>query len=305
MSNAPGDQAVVLILVSTIRQRSCARLLIDSVRSFGGALSRCPIWLLEADPQRAPCGSLESMGVQVLPLTVPETVSHLWFSGKVYACARAEELAAPGAKSLIWLSSDCLVIKPPLLLDLASSFDAAVRPVHIRNIGLLSSEPLDGFWKRVYEAVGVNDIQATVESFVDRQHIRAYFNSHALAVNPSEGLFRQWFESFQSLVCDQEFQSGHCQDQLHQIFLHQAILSALIATKLDPPRICTLPPDYSYPYNLHGSIPLDRRASALNDLVCIAYEDRSLDPGVVNDININEPLRSWLSIRAHQIQLEA
>jgi hypothetical protein len=74
-----------------------------------------------------------------------------------------------------------------------------------------------------------------------------------------------------------------------------------VVTLLDPERIRMLPPDYSYPYNLHQVVPPDRRALALNDLVSIAYEDRSLDPDVVDDIAIHEPLRSWLSVRAHEI----
>jgi hypothetical protein len=210
-------------------------------------------------------------------------------------------MAIPGIRSLIWLSPDCLIIKSPLLFDLAPAWDAAVRPVHVRNVGLLATEPLDGFWRKVYETVGVQDVQTTVESFVDAQHIRAYFNSHALAVDPSKGLFRRWFECFEALVCDQEFQLSSCRDERHRIFLHQAVLSALVVTLLDPERIRMLPPDYSYPYNLHQVVPPDRRALALNDLVSIAYEDRSLDPDVVDDIAIHEPLRSWLSVRAHEI----
>lgn len=298
MSNTTDDRTVFLVLVSTIGQRSGARLLVDSIRSFGGALGDCPIWLFEADPQGAPCKSLEGTGVRVLPLTVPETVRHYWFAGKVYACAQAEKLAAPGIRSLVWLSTDCLIIQPPLLFDLAPSFDAAVRPVHVRNVGLAATEPVDGFWREVYRTVGVQDIGITVESFIGAQHIRAYFNSHALAINPSKGLFRRWFECFESLVCDQEFQSSSCRDELHQVYLHQAVLSALVVTLLDPQRIRTLPPTYSYPYNLHQSVPPDRRASALNDVVSIAYEGRLLDPDVVDDVSINEPLRSWLSARA-------
>jgi len=238
------------------------------------------------------------VGVRVFPLTVPDTVSRYWFAGKVCACARAEELAVPRVQSLIWLSPDCLIIKPPLLFDLGPSFDAAVRPVHIRNVGLGVTEPLDDFWKKICETVGVRDIQTAVESFVDAQHIRAYFNSHALAVNPAKGLFRRWFECFESLVCDQEFQSSSCQDEHHQIFLHQAVLSALLVTSLDSKRTRVLPPDYNYPYNLHQSVPLDRQALALDDLVCITYEDRSLDPNVVDDIDIHDPLRSWLYAHA-------
>jgi hypothetical protein len=298
MNDTPGDRLVFVTLVGTARQESPARLLIDSIRAFGGALRDCPIWVFEADPEGAPCGDLESLGVRVLPLTVPATVRPNWFAGKVSACAQAEELAAPGVRSLVWLSPDCLVINPPLLFDLAAGFDVAVRPVHIKNVGLLATEPVDDFWRAVYQAVGVRDIEATVESFVDVQRIRAYFNSHAFAVNPAKGLLRRWFECFEALVCDQDFQSGPCHDQRHHIFLHQAVLSALIATVPDPRRVRSLPPEYSYPYNLHQSVLPDRQAMALNDLVCIAYEDRPLDPSVVDDIAIREPLRSWLSARS-------
>jgi hypothetical protein len=290
-------ETVFVTRVGTTRQRAGARLLIDSIRAFGGSLRHCPVWLFEADPQQVDCGDLEGVDVQVLPLVVPDTVRHYWYAAKVCACARAEEMAAQSVRSLVWLSPHCFVVNPPLLFDLASSFDAAVRPVHVTNVGLGAGELVDGFWRRIYEAVGVQDIQTAVESFVEKQRIRAYFNSHALAINPSKWVFRQWFELFESLVCDQVFQSEFCQDVRHQVFLHPAILSALLVTSLGPKRIRTLPPDYAYPYNLHERVPPDRRAVALNDLVCVAYDERSLDPGLMEDIQVREPLRSWLSAR--------
>jgi hypothetical protein len=295
MSDTIMDQTMFLTLVRTTSERSCARILIDSIRSFGGVLSHCPIWLFEANPQRAPCDSLGGMDVQVFSLSVPDPVRHYYFADKVYACAQAEEMVTPRVQSLIWIDPVCLIIRPPLLFDLGQSFDAAVRPVHIRNVGLAPTEPLDGFWKKICETVGVHDIQTTVETFVDAQRIRSYFNSHAFAINPSKDLLRRWFECFEALVCDEEYQKDTCQDERHQIFLHQAVWSALLVTRLGPKRVRVLPPDYNYPYNLHQSVPPDRRASALNDLVCIAYEDRSLDPNLVDDIDIRNPLRSWLS----------
>jgi hypothetical protein len=294
MSDTIVDRTVLLTLVRTIGGRTKARILVDSIRSFGETMSQCPIWLFEANPKEAPCQSMENMGVHVLPLSVPDTLRHYFFADKVCACAQAESLATVKIQSLIWIDPSCLVIKPPLLFDLGQSHDAAVRPVHIRNVGLPPTEPLDGFWKKIYQVVGVKDIQATVETFVDVQRIRSYFNSHAFAINPSKGTLSQWLDTFEDLVRDEEFQSMYCQDELHRIFLHQAILSALLTTSLDPKRIRILPPDYNYPYNLHQSVPLDRRALSLNDLVCIAYEDRPLNPNVVDDINIREPLRSWL-----------
>ena len=187
-----------------------------------------------------------------------------------------------------------------MLFDLADAYDAAVRPVHIQNVGLLAIEPVDAFWTGVYEAAGVQDIETTVESFVDVRRLRAYYNSAAFAARPGTGLFQRWFNCFEGLVCDQAFQSGPAQDEWHQVFLHQAILSTLITTMLDPQRIRVLPPEYGYPYNLHGSVPPERQAKTLNELACVIYEERSTDPARMHDIEIHEPLRSWLSAHTDQ-----
>ncbi len=55
-------------------------------------------------------------------------------------------------------------------------------------------------------------------------------------------------------------------------------------------------------YHVLGStaVPPDKRALALNDLACIAYEDRSLDSNVMYDIEVHEPLRSWLSAHTNE-----
>ncbi len=295
MGNPKNDKIVFFTLVYSAQQMRRAGLLIDGIRSFGGALKDCPIWLFQANPEVKLYASLESKDVKIIPLNTPATTKSYLFARKVYAFAKAEELAAPETQSLIWLIPECLIVKPPMLFELGQSFDAAVRPVHIKNVGLLATEPLDDFWKKIYDVAGVSDIKSTVESFVDIKRIRAYFNSAALSVNPSKGLFRRWFECFVALVCDQEFQLSSCQDKLHQIFLHQAILSTLLVTMLEPERTRILPPDYGYPYNLHQSVPPERRARVLNDLVCVIYEERPMDPNRIDDIEIHEPLRTFLA----------
>jgi hypothetical protein len=192
------------------------------------------------------------------------------------------------------MDQTCLIVNPPLLYVLGSEFDAALRPVHIRNVGLRWDDPVDPFWRRIYEVVGVQDMHMTVESFVDQQKLRAYYNSHAFSINPSLGLYRQWFEYFQRLVLDQDFQRLACQDDPHQIFLFQALLSTLLVAALEPQRIRILPAVYNYPYNLQQSVPEGVRARSLNDVVSIAYEDRTLNPDEMKDIDIDQPLRSWL-----------
>lgn len=294
MSRPAADQTVFVTAVRSRRGRSYARLLIDSIRSFGGALSHSPIWLFEADDLAVAGDGAANMDAQVFPLETPGTVEHYWFAEKVWACAQAERMCDPSVQSLVWIAPDVLILRPPLLFSLGQAFDAAVRPVHITNVGLPHTAPLDAFWTKIASNAGVQDLDGTVETFVDRQRIRPYFNSHAFSINPSVGLLGEWYERFEALVGDEAFQAELRQDQAHQIFLHQAVLSALLATRLDPSRIRTLPPDYNYPYNLHAQVPTDRRAEALNDLACIAYEGRTLDPSRMDDIEIQEPLRSWL-----------
>lgn len=289
---------VFLTLVSSDQGARLTSLLIDSLRAFGGALRGCPIWLFDATSGTAGARYRGSPGVRVLPLIVPEQIEHYPFAAKVYACARAEEHARDaGVRSLVWIDSSCLVVRPPALFDLGRGFDAVLRPVHIRNVGLRASEAVDGYWQKVFESVGVHDVTATVESFVDAERVRAYFNTHAFSVNTEKGLLREWFGCFRRLVLDGDFQAGFCSDRLRKIFLHQAVLSALVAASLDPDRVRILPPDYNYPYHLHQSVPAARRARALNDLVCVAYEDEPPDPGGAGGLEVREPLKTWLAER--------
>ena len=117
MNDTSVSHTVFLTMVRTVRERACTRLLIDSIRSFGGALSQCPVWLFEADPRQAPCEGMASDGVRIIPLDVPDTVRGYHFADKVCACARAEGMVPPEVRSLIWIAPVCLIIKPPLLFD--------------------------------------------------------------------------------------------------------------------------------------------------------------------------------------------
>lgn len=285
---------VFLTEIHTLEHKRFIRILLASLRTFGGALAGSPFWVFEADPDNAPCEDLAGEAVRIIPLDTPPVLRAVDFGDKVYACACAEDLAPAGTETLAWIDPACLVVQPPRLYDLGGAVDAALRPVHIRNVGLRAADPLDDYWQRVYTAAGVADVALTVESFVDRQRLRAYFNTHAFAVNPGRGILRRWLACFIELIGDLGFQAGPCRAELHRIFLHQAIFSALIAAAVPPERLRILPPEYNYPYNLHASLPPERRARAFNDLITLTYENRTIDPAELADIAVDEPLRTWL-----------
>ena len=294
MGATMNDKIVFLTMVHSPAEKTGAKLLIQSLRQFGREMSQCPFWIFETDQAHGSCTDLIPLNVEVFQLEENNATKHYIFSSKVSACHQAERMAPPKTKALVWMDTNCLIVQPPLLFDLGDSFDAAVRPVHIRNVGLTRKDPLDEYWRGVYSAIGMDDLPGAVDSFVDGQHLRPYFNSHAFAINPALGLMRKWSEKFDSLVCDRDFQKRACKDDLHQIFLFQAILSALLATSIPSERLRILPTTYNYPYNLHDRVPARKRAQSLNELVCFTYEDRVIQPDAVTDIQIHEPLRSWL-----------
>jgi hypothetical protein len=285
----------IFLTTASVKNEPLVRLLIDSLRSFGGELAEAPFWVFSTDPD--PVRGLETVSTNVLPLPVSDKAAGYLFGKKVAACARAEELAPAGTRSLVWIDPACLIVQPPALFVLDADCEAAFRPVHIRNVGLPPSEPVDMFWQGIYATVGVEDVPSTVTSFVDGQLLRTYFNSHAFAINPRLGLMHLWYELFQKLVGDTAFQSTACADDRHQIFLFQALLSTLVATSIEPGKVRILPYTYNYPYNLQARIPAEKRLATLNEIVCFPYEELSIHPSKLTRIEVREPLRAWLEAR--------
>ena len=298
MNETFGNDLRFLLMFRSEESERLAQTVIESLRAFGGPLRNCEVWAFLLDPARLSHALHDVERVRSVPLALPEDCLPYPFAEKVYACSLAEEMAGPGVRSLVWLGLDCLIINPPVLFDLGPApgvapADAAFRPVHHRNVGSPAHEPPDGFWQGIYRDLGGGEMPYTIESFADRQTLRPYFNTHCFAFDPATGLGHAWWEHFQALASDQAFQVGPCSDGAHQIFLHQAVLSTLVAKRLDRDRVRLLPPEYNYPLNLLGEMPPALRVPVLNDLVNAVYEEAF----PWTEIEVHEPLRSWLRER--------
>ena len=105
---------------------------------------------------------------------------------------------------------------------------------------------------------------------------------------------KAWQEDFQSLTTDETFIKTFCADDLHRIFLHQALFSALFCQRLEWDCIRLLSPEYSYPLHLHHEIQPERQAAVLDSLVCPVYEEPFEFPRTLNGLKANEPLAGWL-----------
>jgi hypothetical protein len=294
-TDTPAGGTRFLVMFRSEGAERLARVAIESLRAFGGPLRDCPVWVFVLDPDRVSHVLPGLEGVRRLPLVVKGEAGRYPFAQKVYGCAQAEAMAGPEVRSLVWLRLDCLVINPPVLFTLgaapgAPAADAAFRPVHHQNVGSPAEEAPDSFWQGIYRGLEVDEMPYTVESFADGKTLRPYFNTHCFAFDPATRLGRAWWEGFKTMVRDEAFQAGPCRDEPHQIFLHQAVLSTLVAKLLPWERVRLLPPEYNYPLNLLQEIPPERRATTLNRLVNAVYEDAF----PWGEIEIEEPLRSWL-----------
>lgn len=283
----PGPESLLVVSLVGPGEAGRARLAFESLRAFGGELARAPalVWSLGADLSGLP-GDTTVRALDAGPTPLP-------FSAKVSACARAESEAAGRFRTMLWLCPESLVVRPPLLYRLDRDLVAAFRPVHISNIGSRADAPPDPYWQAVYDACGAAAPGFTVESFVDRATLRPYFNTHCFAVDPNLGLMRKWQTLFERLAGDEAFLAGPCADPLHRIFLHQAVLSALVARRAGRDRTRLLPPDYNYPLNLHERVPADRRARTLDELTLPVYEEAP----DLRKLAAAGPLRDWLAPR--------
>lgn len=288
-----------VIFVTALAHESAlpgVQMLVGSLRTFGGPFSRAPLWIFDLTPEAELCGRMAANRVEAIPLSLPAGLRGYPFAGKVAACARAEERAPSQLTSLVWISSDCLIVNPPRGVLLTHPHQAALRPVHIQNIGAAREGPLNDYWREIYRRVGHKPPTFSVESFVDRVTLYPYFNTHTFAVDPRPGLMGRWQEIFLRLVKDEPFQSEVCRNRRHKIFLHQAVFSALLSTRLDRDRINMLPPTYGYPYNLQEQIPPQRRVKGLAELVSLTWEGKTLAPDQVQDIHIGQRYRKWLRV---------
>jgi len=297
-TRAPHAVPVVFAtVVLTPYQERAAALLVESIRTFGGEFNQAPIYVAVDNPDTLPCTGSRERGARVIRLELDEAARAYPFAAKVYAAAQVERMVATAARTLVWLDAETLVLAPPTDLDLDGPQVVAARPVFLLNtVGLPVDQPVDHFWSAIYEAAGADPAAVpAVVSLVEDVAIRLYINCGIIAFRPGRGICREWAKTFGALASDEAFQRSACADARHRIFLHQAVLSAVVAARTRPAERRWLPPGYVYPLHLHNRLPIEKRAHRLNDLTCMIVESLWEEAaGVSRVMPVEEPLRSWL-----------
>ena len=279
-----------------------ALLLVESIRSFAESLSQAPIWCFTPENKERLSSTIEekliALKVSLIPFRIDHEIQQFPFAGKVLAAALAESMSSDQTDFLTWLDTNTVVLQEPKDFLLREGKNLGFRPVHHTLIGSRYEEPLNAFWTLIYDYCDVpRDRIFPMMTHVDGTRIRPYFNAGLLVTRPEKHLFQAWRNIFFRVCREPSFQEFYEQDNRYAVFMHQAVLSGVILSKLAIDELQELPSKYNYPLHLHAEDVTDHRPASLEDLVTFRHEGFYEDPKWIEKIPAKEPLKQWIAER--------
>ncbi len=276
-----------------------ALLLAESIRAKAGSLSKTAIKMYvtpdaEALPKRV-VEKLRSLDVDLLSYEVDAEATRFFFVPEATAAAQAERDADGEAETMAWLGTNSLIVREPKAFKLPAAKSLGYRPVHIINVGSRIDSPLDDFWTQINKSCGVKPGSTfPMRTHIDGNTIRPYFNAGHLVVHPERGLLRAWSVAFLRLYRASEYQRFFDEDR-YRIFMHQAVLSALMLSKVHRSEMVELPLTYNYPIHLYGEDKTGNRPASIDDLVTVRHEGFWEDPDWFDKMPASQQLKMWLA----------
>jgi len=273
-----------------------ALMLAQSIRDFGGVVAADPIWVMVPDGgrrmSRVNAANFESLDVRLVPFPINPDIREVPFAVKAVGGAHAEALVA--SDRLVWLDPDVLVVGDGSEFLIPDGAALGYRPVHHRLIGPDWDEPLDPFWRVIYDVCEVPEDRVFRMSTNVGEQIKPYFNAGVFVVRPERALLQRWLETLVHLARDHTITTHYQAEPLYEVFLHQAVWTGILLRRLDRAEMFEFSPAVNYPLNLHHDIPAGRRALSLQRITAIRTEALLTDPDWRENLSILEPLTSWL-----------
>jgi hypothetical protein len=185
-----------LICVEANRLEPQARLLCESIRTFGGRYRKAPILAVSPRPGLAlgpeARARLELLDVSYVVEPLNETGSPYGTINRVVAGAWAERVSP--RPYLVLLDTDTVFVGEPSFVRA----DAGVRPVDVK--GSASSgigDPLDAYWTRMCGFGGVEPSRLpSIATTIDNVRIRASYNGGFAVVRRDLGILQRTREIF-------------------------------------------------------------------------------------------------------------
>ncbi|OGU61375.1 MAG: hypothetical protein A2V66_15965, partial [Ignavibacteria bacterium RBG_13_36_8] len=288
--------AIVTYAGNNLQERS-ARAFIKSIRDLAGKYNNCKIYIVLEDENNFPCKSLQGDNVFLLPLDMDKEFKNYPLAIKAFAAAQVEKIVKDETVTLAWFDPATLVLNSLDELDLGNGYFVSIRPVSLlNNIGITpGSEPND-YWTPIYNELGLNykDVPE-YETVVDEKPIQAYFNCEIFSVDPRLGILTEWAKVLTKFLKNKEYQKNVCNTFLRRLFLHQAVLSGVIVSKVGAKDIKPLSIKSGYPFGQHEGLSEQKKVKFLNELSAVIFDyEWDQNPKWMDKISVNEPLKNWL-----------
>ncbi|UYP44954.1 hypothetical protein NEF87_001239 [Candidatus Lokiarchaeum ossiferum] len=271
-------------------------LLAASIRSFAGKLNECPIIIAYNDEHTKISHEhqqiLKTLNVSLISFQLSKDFHNDFFADFVKAAGIIEKKVYNETENLVWLGPDTLIFKEPTHFLLPEGIKIGYRPVHHINIGSLFGSPIDDYWNLIFRLCEVpTERFFPMETHVDLDIIRPYFNAGSIITRPKEGLFQIWWEKYQQWHQNKEYLELCKVKPANRIFFHQAILSGLILNRYTKNSLLKLPKNYNYPLHLHTQNSRKDKPKDFEDMITIRYENRD----ILENIALPNHIKTWIS----------
>lgn len=273
-----------------------ARLLIRTLRHFGGSLASAPIIAVKTRPgpplMHETTADLRELGVDLVLDVRRAGTSWYPYMTKAWAVETAARLS--DARVLAWLDSDVLVCREPRLL-------AATEPGSLRicatdrNVGSTGpSDPNEAYWARLADVYGVSlDDLPWTTALLDGAKTRARLHSGVYAFDRVSGLASAFVEG-----CDRMLRCGV--GYAPGLPFPGDDVALAFAAVLTGVRIEELPLAYNHEFTLATRFPIPERDESVvlhyhHDLEAPRADEllvrlRSIEPAVAELIAPYVPL---------------
>ena len=266
-----------LICVERGRLESEALLLVESLRTWGGACAQAPVYAFaprpDHHPEPATVAALEALGVRYIDEPLVSRFADTPTFNKVSVSAWAEREL--DHETLVFTDTDCVFASEPTELT-EGDWVAAMRPVDRRIAGSKGKGKNEPFWRKMYAELGVRE-RPFVRTVAGGMEIRAYWNTGLVAARRSAGLFGAWEEALGRLYDAEIVQKRWPQ------FMDQLSWAGVTADSHDSVRI--LSPSYNYPIRHRGALDAEARDLDLDQLVHVHYRLLFHVPGSLEQVN--------------------
>jgi hypothetical protein len=198
---AAGDVEFFMIAEEGILEAQ-ALLLCKSIRRFAGAYSSSLVTVVSPRHSRRPSTEtvkeLDRLGVNYLALDVESCCPVYGTSFRVHTAGWLAQRSGP--EILVQLDSDTLFLGEPDLSMCGAT--AAARPVDTKGMCTGGpGDPFDDYWRALCRLCEVDyDSVPLLETYVDRQIVRASYNGGLVIARRASGVFERTEEFFKRLV---------------------------------------------------------------------------------------------------------